>query len=205
MPVVDAPATFEGTARFNVSNLMHAIASSYFAGIDIKNCASAARSFVAGFNTTPGRLNVFDELPFRVVVDYAHNADGFRKILDFVDRQTVSGRKIIMFGYSDDRQDKEIKTAVSEVAGHFDHYVCRNFHRLDNRQPHEIPALIRSALMVVGISESNISVVPEPDKAVQHSLGMAKPGDLVVLLAGSRDFQRVFSLLQNMAAKRSNS
>lgn len=193
------PATIDGTARFNVSNAMHTIAASYFVGVSIEKIAAAMVSFSSGYESTPGRLNIFDGLPFRVIMDYAHNIDGFRKISEFVDTQSVSGQKILMLGYSVDRKDSDITTAVTEVAWHFDHYVCRNFSDLHNRQAYETPALLKSGFTALGISESDISMVPGAEDAVRHSLAIAKPGDLVVLLVGSKEFQSVWSLLDNMA------
>jgi cyanophycin synthetase len=200
MRVSSIPATMDGTARFNVSNAMHAIASSYLAGIDIEKIRTAMGSFKAGYDLTPGRLNVFDGLPFRVIMDYAHNADGFRKLSEFVDGQIVTGRKILMLGFSADRMDADIEAAVAPLSGHFDHYVCRNFRRLKHRQAHEIPALLKSGLIYAGVSESDIDIVPEADEAVRHSLAIAAPGDLVVLLVGGSEFRSTWELLASMAA-----
>lgn len=199
MPVRRIPATINGTARFNVSNAMHAIAASYYAGIEVKETVAAMTSFTSGFESTPGRLNINDDLPFRVIMDYAHNADGFRKLMSFVNQQPVGGRKILMIGYTDSRRDDDIKEAVAEVAGYFDHYVCRNFRRMGNRQLHEVPALLKAGLLSRGVTESAISIEQEPDKAVLHTLALAAPGDLVVLLVGSREFHPVWGLLAKMA------
>lgn len=195
MPVSDIPATFDGTARFNVSNAMHAIVAAYFAGVGTDSIKLALCKFKAGRELTPGRMNVFDNFPFRVVMDYAHNADGFRKITEFVDKQVVAGQKILMFGYSGDRLDANIKAAATQMAGHFDHYVCRNFRVPRDRKPHEIPALLKSGLRSAGVVESDISVVLDADEAVRYSLSMAESGDLVVLLVGSLEFQSVWDLL----------
>ena len=199
MPVSKIPATHNGTARFNISNAMHAITASYFVGISIEKMAAAMTSFNSGFDSTPGRLNIFDELPFRVVMDYAHNADGFRKISEFVDNQSVSGRKILMLGYSGDRLDSDVRAAVTEVVGHFDHFVCRDYKNLRSRKAQEMPAFLKSELRALGVAESDISLVPDAEDSVRYSLAIAKPGDLLVLFTGSMDFQFVRGLLNSMA------
>jgi cyanophycin synthetase len=194
----DIPATFAGVAAHNVSNAMHAAAACYFSGVPVPTIADALRSFRMSFESTPGRLNIFDGLPFRVIMDYAHNADGFRRICALVDRLPVSGKKLLMVGFSGDRQDVDIKAAATFLVGHFDHYVCRNFRGLRDRLPDEIPALLKHSLMSAGITDSAISIVPDADQAVQSTLARAKPGDLVVLLVGSSEFQRVWDLLRSM-------
>lgn len=200
MATNDIPASFDGNARFNISNAMHAIAAAFLAGIDMNAIRSAMQDFRAGYDSTPGRMNVFDGLPFRVLMDYAHNADGFRNVTEFVDSQSVEGRKILMVGFSGDRLDANVRTAVTQLAGHFDHFVCRNFRIPRNdRQAHEIPALLKSGLISAGVAESAISIVPDADKAVRHSLAMGAPGDLVVLLVGAVEFQSVWDLLNESA------
>jgi cyanophycin synthetase len=200
MATNDIPASFNGNARFNISNAMHAIAAALLAGIDMNSIRSAMQDFRAGYDSTPGRRNVFDGLPFRVLMDYAHNADGFRNVTEFVDSQSVEGRKILMVGFSGDRLDANVRTAVTQLAGHFDHFVCRNFRIPRNdRQAHEIPALLKSGLIAAGVAESAISIVPDADKAVRHSLAMGAPGDLVVLLVGAVEFQSVWDLLNESA------
>jgi len=130
LPVFDIPATFDGIARFNVSNAMHAIAASYLAGTNIENIAHAMSHFRTEPDSTPGRLNIFDDLPFRVIVDYAHNADGFRKLSEFIDTQPVSGRKILMLRVDSEHRDVDLKVMMSELAGHFDHYICSDIRDL---------------------------------------------------------------------------
>lgn len=197
-PVMGIPATFSGTAAHNVDNAMYAAAACHLAGASPEQIRAGLGSFTMGFETAPGRLNVYEKLPFRVVMDYAHNLDGFAQICRFVDQQELSGRKILMVGFSGDRRDAEIVAAAAGLAGHFDHYVCRNFRYLRKRQPHEIPALMKAGLLGAGVGEGAISVVENVDAAVQFTLDVAQPGDLVVLLVGSTEFQPVWTLLNRL-------
>ena len=88
---------------------MHAIAASYLIGVNIENIVDAMGNFRSGIDSTPGRLNVFSDLPFQVILDFAHNADGFLKLSEFIDARSVSGQKILVFGIPDNRKDEDIK------------------------------------------------------------------------------------------------
>ena len=200
MDVSSIPATFSGTAGFNVSNSMHAIATSYLAGVSIEKIEDAMRNFRSGPDSTPGRLNIFDDLPFRVIIDFAHNADGFLKLSEFIDFQPVSGRKILVFGIPDNRKDEDIKAAMSGLAGHFDHYFCVDCLDLKSRHAGEMPALLASGLISVGVAESDISLVLETDEWWRHGLDMAAPGDLLVLIPDPFEVQPIWELLGNLAA-----
>jgi cyanophycin synthetase len=202
LPVIEAsliPATFDGAARFNISNAMHAVTACYLEGVNAETLANAMSDFRAGYESTPGRMNVFDGLPFQIVMDYAHNFDGINRITEFVDAYPVKGRKILMVGGSGDRLDDNIRSSVTPCAGHFDYYICRNYRNLAGRQTHEIPALLKSGLLSAGVDETAICVICQAEEAVHHALAIAVPGDLVVLLIGSSEFQSVWTLLGTMA------
>ena len=205
MTVSDIPATFKGTAAFNVSNAMHAIAASYLAGINIEDIGDAMRNFRSGPESTPGRLNIFDELPFRVIIDFAHNADGFLKLSEFIDTQAVSGRKILVFGISDNTKDADIKAAMTGLAGHFDHYACVDTLDLKDRQAGEIPALLAAGLCSAGVAETDVSFVLETDEWWRHGLDMAAPGDLLVLIPDPHEVQPIWGLLGELATAKNDS
>ena len=100
-----------------VSNAMHAVAASYLSGISTADIRMALSGFQAGYESTPGRLNVFDELPFRIIMDFAHNPDGMRRIGEFAGQQTVPGRKLIAFSGASSRPDETIRNMGRAVEG----------------------------------------------------------------------------------------
>jgi len=178
---------------------MHAALACYLARVELDAIAEGLSGFRMSFESTPGRLNVFDELPFRVIMDYAHNVDGFIRLCSFVDQQKVSGKKILMFGFSGDRQDKDIMEAAGQLAGHFDNYVCRNFRFTRGREPGEVPGLLKAGLQAAGVREQAISLVTDHQEALERTLNQAQPGDLVVLLVGATEFISVWDMLHSEA------
>ncbi len=203
VPVIavnEVPATVGGTFRANISNALQAASACYFSGVPVHTIAEALSGFEMSFENTPGRLNRFGRLSFDVVLDYAHNADGFRQIASFADCQSPAGRKILLFSYSGDRRDEDVVAAATELGGHFDHYVCRNY--LDvraGRLPREVPALLRQGLMEAGVPDGMIDLVPDGWESVWHVLSIARPGDLLFLLVGEQQFDRVWKLLHALA------
>ena len=129
------PASFDGVARFNVSNAMHAVVACYMSGVEIESISAALQRFEASYEITPGRMNVFGDLPFKIIMDFAHNPDGFRNISEFVDRQVVTGRKLVAFAGSADRTDETLRKMSHELAGHFDFYFCKDHVPSDKRNP----------------------------------------------------------------------
>jgi cyanophycin synthetase len=74
------PATLHGLATFNVANACAAVAMAVAHGARLLTIRSALATFQSTFEQNPGRLNVHDAHGFRVIMDYAHNADGLRAL-----------------------------------------------------------------------------------------------------------------------------
>jgi cyanophycin synthetase len=177
------PATLEGRALHNVQNAMFAAALAYHLGIDLENIRHGLRTFDSTFFQSPGRLNVFNELPFKVILDYAHNPAAIKMVCDVVDRFEVSGRKIVVLTMPGDRRDEDIVEAATVAAGHFDYYICRRDDNLRGRERLEVPELLRKTLVEAGVDDANIEIIEEEEDANDVALNMARGGDLVLVLA----------------------
>lgn len=208
MPVNSIPATIDGAARFNVSNAMHAIVASYLSGVDIEVTKTAMSSFRSSYEQTPGRLNVFDDLPFRIIMDFAHNPDGMRSICEFVDQLEVSGRKRVAFAATINRTDETIRQMARAIAGHFDFYFCKEHLRVDGKQPRTVAHLLQQGLIESGIAESQIAVTYHGKEVVFEIFDACKPGDLLVMLLGHvekhqvPDYIREYAGLNNVKSNR---
>jgi UDP-N-acetylmuramyl tripeptide synthase len=178
------PACFDGQAHFNVSNAMHAMAASFLSGVDVETIQTAMSSFTASWETTPGRLNVFDDLPFRVIMDFAHNPDGMRKICEFVDRLEVPGRKLVAFAGTINRTDEVIRQMGCSIAGHFDFYFCKEHVRKDGNQYRTVAHLLQQGLIESGVSENQTAVMHHGKDVVFEIFDACEPGDLLVMLMG---------------------
>ena len=184
------PATFGGRARMNVQNAMAAVGACLVAGAHLQDVRLALQSFTTSFDTSPGRLNMTEVDGVTVVVDYCHNAHGMRMLGDFVDRWTADAqpgaRRIGVVATPGDRRDEDIRDLGFEAAPHFDAIVVPSEVSLRGRPVGEMPKLL-----IDGIDEAAATGVPRPDtqvagtepEAVTAALGLAAPGDLVVLCA----------------------
>ena len=178
------PATFGGTASFNVSNAMHAAAATYLVGTSIEHIRTALAGFHAGHEMTPGRMNEFYGLPFRLIIDFAHNPDGMKKIGEFADKQKISGRKLIAIPGATARSDLANDLCAQAVAGHFDYYFCKDYDPVRPPLPRFMGPFIRKALIKAGVPEHQTQVVTFGRDVIFSILDTCKPGDLLIILAG---------------------
>jgi len=177
------PATMDGKATHNVQNAMFAAALAYSLDKSLDDIRHGLRSFNSTIFQAPGRMNVFDEHPFRVILDYGHNAAAIGAICQLVDRLDVTGRRICVLAAPGDRRDEDIHAIADEAAGHFDHFICRADDRRRGRGDDEVPLMLRDQLLVNGVDAAAVEVIPDEVESVTKALEMAQEGDLVVLFA----------------------
>ena len=177
------PATLEGRATHNVQNAMFAAAMAFALGIKLDAIRQGLRTFDSTFFQAPGRMNVFNEHPFKVLFDYGHNAHAVAAMADLAQRLDVTGRRIVVLAGPGDRRDEDLVAIAQAVAGRFDHYICRRDDTLRDRAPDEVPRLMAKALRVAGIPEAAISMIPDEQEAIEAALRMGAPGDLLLVFA----------------------
>jgi cyanophycin synthetase len=175
------PATMEGKAMHNVQNAMFATAMAFSFDVDLDNIRHGLRTFDTSFFQAPGRTNVFDEHPFKVILDYAHNPAAFRAIADLADRLDITGRRLAVIAVPGNRRDEDVYEAAEILAGHFDHYICKADDNRRNRGHDEIPVMLKEGFLKQGVEESAIEIIPDEKEAVEHALNIAEEGDLLIV------------------------
>jgi cyanophycin synthetase len=177
------PATMEGRALHNVQNAMIAAAMAFSLGMKLDAIRHGLRTFDTTFFQAPGRMNVYSEHPFKVVMDYGHNAHAVGMMAELAQRLDVSGRRIVVLAGPGDRRDEDLRAIAEAVAGRFDHYICRRDDGLRGRDGDEVPLIMAKALLAAGVAEAAISRIPDEQQAVDAALKMGATGDLVLVFA----------------------
>ena len=177
------PATLEGRAMHNVQNAMFAAAMAFSLGIKLDAIRQGLRTFDTTFFQAPGRMNVFDEHPFKVLFDYGHNAHAIAAMADLAQRLDVTGRRIVVLAAPGDRRDEDIFEIARAAAGKFDHYICRRDDNLRGRDGDEVPRLLLRGLVEAGVDAACIEEIQDEQQAIDHALRMAQAGDLLLVFA----------------------
>ncbi|MFT4197528.1 MAG: cyanophycin synthetase [Pseudoxanthomonas sp.] len=177
------PATLEGRALHNVQNAMFAAALAFSLGVKLDAIRQGLRTFDTTFFQAPGRMNLFAEHPFKVLMDYAHNAHAVATMAELAGRMDVAGRRIVVATGPGDRRDQDLEEIARALAGRFDHYIVRRDDALRGRDGDEVPRIIAGALEAAGVAKAAIDVIPDEQQAVDAALQMGRPGDLVLVFA----------------------
>jgi cyanophycin synthetase len=202
------PATLEGRALHNVQNAMFAAGMAFSMGVRLEDIRHGLQTFDTTFFQAPGRMNVFNEHGFKVILDYGHNPAAVRVMCELVNRLEVKGRRICVLAAPGDRRDEDIaEIARTAAVAKFDAYICRRDDGLRGRGSDEIPNLLRTHLMAAGIPAAAITVIPEEPRAVEAALQMARRDDLVLLFgdALTRTWKQIVQFHPEHAAPRTDS
>ncbi len=193
------PATIEGKAMHNVQNAMFAAAMAYSFDKDLEEIRNGLRTFDTSFFQSPGRTNIYNEHPFKVILDYAHNPAGFRAMAQLADRMDPPGRRIVVFSVPGDRRDKDIRDSVEACLPEFTHFVCKADFNRRGRGHDELPQLVRGYLLELGVDDANITVIADEEPAIDYALNIAEEGDLLVITAD--DLARSWKQIVNLNAE----
>ncbi len=187
--------------RHNVYNILTAIGLGSALGFS----AEAISRGIVNMKAVPGRMEKVDEgQPYSVLVDYAHTDDALSRLLDAV-REIAPSRIITVFGCGGDRdRTKRPKMGAAAISGS-DIVIVTS----DNPRTEEPLSIIgdiepgmtggikmpsADALPVVSPGKKPYYVIPDRQAAVATAIGLAGPGDAVVLAGkGHEDYQIIGS------------
>ena len=179
--VSDLPAAFGGLATHNTANATCAAALAVGLNFGDAVIAEGLRSFTTDQAHGSYRLTFVEGFPFRLLVDYAHNAEQVRVLVKFADRLETNGKRIVMLNIAGNRSDEQTAELARAAAGHFDHYICFDVPKYRRgRPPGKIAELLRNALLAEGIPFETTSAHAEIEDAVEEVARMAGSNDLVV-------------------------
>ncbi|HZP61537.1 MAG TPA: UDP-N-acetylmuramoyl-L-alanyl-D-glutamate--2,6-diaminopimelate ligase, partial [Opitutaceae bacterium] len=174
---VDSPLI----GRYNVSNLLAAVATVWTLGRDPKQFLSR----LASFHGVSGRMERIDEgQPFNVIVDYAHTDDALRNALGML-RAITPGRLLVVFGCGGNR-DRTKRPLMMRAVQEFADFAWAT---ADN--PRSEPLTQIFADMKSGVTApEKLAWVDDRRRALSVALDDARPGDcLLVAGKGHESYQ----------------
>jgi UDP-N-acetylmuramoyl-L-alanyl-D-glutamate--2,6-diaminopimelate ligase len=172
--MVTPDGLFSGSAavhgRFNVSNLMVAIAGSVAAGATVGGLIE----HLGDMGQVPGRFEIVSrEGQPTVVVDYAHTPDGIAMAVA-TGREMASGKLIAVFGAGGDR-DRAKRPLMGEAASAADVLVVTS----DNPRSEDPERIIDDVMQ--GVTAGSIRQ-GDRRKAIAEAIRMAGEDDVVLIL-----------------------
>lgn len=183
--LTDIPITFNGSLKFMSQNVLAATLAVTQFGVQPAVIAKALSTFLPSMEQTPGRMNIFDVKKCKVLVDFAHNPDGFIGIRDFLATVSSPYKIGIIVGTGDRKEDdlREIGKLSSQM---FDHILIHQVKFLRGRTAKAI-----IDFLVEGIHSHNTNAtwerVPDEIEPLGYGLSIAKEGSFITALSDVLD------------------
>src|ERR1043165_744498 len=190
------PVVMNGAAKFQIGNLLAAIAACRAFGIEQDVLLKSLIGFSSWANN-PGRANLYRLNGGHVMVDYGHNAEAFDAICHLTanwnDRR-VTG----IITIPGDRDDAIIDRAARVAAKGFNKVIVREDRDLRGREPGDVARIVCRAISEVSPG-TQCEVVVEEIEALRHAVSQMIKGEVVVLFY--EKLLPVQQALQEMAAQ----
>jgi cyanophycin synthetase len=183
LPVEEMPVTLAGISSHNLSNAMAAAAAALGAGIPEEAVVDGLRSFVLDPERNPGRANVFEVDQRVVVIDYAHNEDGMRGLIEIARGLRAPGSRILLtFGSAGDRTNAILHRLGYTAARGPDRVAIAHLHRyLRGRDPQDLADRLQAGLKDGG--KPPAPVFPNEIDALEWMLDESAPNDVIAITA----------------------
>ena len=182
--VNDMKLNLHVTGIFNVYNVLAAIGTALAEKIPPEIIKSALENF----KSVSGRFEkVFADVPFTIIVDYAHTPDGVKNVLETA-RQIVENRIITVFGCGGDR-DNSKRPIMGRIAAELSDIVIVTS---DNPRTEEPASIIEQILVGVKekIGDKIFESIVDRRSAICKAIEIARAGDIILILGkGHENYQ----------------
>ena len=177
---VDVSTALPG--RFNLYNIMAAVASCGLLGLDAGTIAKGLSSV----DRVPGRFEKVDRgQPYSAVVDYAHTPDAVKNILENA-RAITKGRVITVLGCGGDR-DASKRPLMGQTAGRLSDIL---FVTSDNPRSEDPELIIDNIMEGIDAPSGAVERITDRRTAIDRAVREARPGDMVVVAGkGHENYQ----------------
>lgn len=169
--------------RYNLSNLLAAIATAFGLGRDPFVFLAKMRAFKG----VPGRMeNIQEGQAFHVLVDYAHTENSMRNALGML-RSITSGRLIVVFGCGGNR-DRSKRAPMTRAVQDLADFA---FATADNPRD-ELLSQIFSDMQIGVTAREKFTWIDDRRRAIQSALKACQPGDCLLIAGkGHESYQKL--------------
>ena len=172
------------TGIFNVYNVLAAIGTT----LAEKISPDTIKTALENFKSVPGRFEkIFADIPFTIIVDYAHTPDGVKNVLETAKK--IARKKIItVFGCGGDR-DNTKRPIMGRIAAELSDIVIATSDNPRTEDPEKILAEVEAGVQEK-ISGKVHEKIIDRRQAIFRAVEIAEPEDIILILGkGHENYQ----------------
>ena len=171
------------TGLFNIYNVLAAVGAALAENIR----TDIIKRALENFKSVPGRFErIFSNVPFEVIVDYAHTPDGVKNVLETA-AQIATGNIITVFGCGGDR-DHSKRPIMGKLAAEFSDVIIATSDNPRTEDPEKILDDIE-----VGIGKKIHERIVDRRAAIFRAIELAEAGDIVLILGKGHETYQILN------------
>jgi UDP-N-acetylmuramyl tripeptide synthase len=179
--VIDIPITFNGSLKFMIQNAMGAVLNAYLFGVKAETIIASLKTFFPSQEQTPGRMNLFEVKGKTVLIDFAHNPDGFEGVRDYL-ATFNSPYKIGIIVGTGDRLESDLIRNGELAAEMFDHIIIQQVKFLRSRTAESIIDKLCQGILNVK-PDAKWEIIAGEKEALHYALSIAPKGSIITALS----------------------
>ncbi|MFV3012689.1 cyanophycin synthetase [Clostridium botulinum] len=173
------PITLGGKLIYNVENAMAAIAALIALGLDVNTIRQGLESF-SNEEQNPGRFNMYNVHGTNVILDYGHNIQGYKVVLESIKK--INHKRIIgVVGVPGDRTNSSTLKVGNICGENFDYIYIKEDRDKRGRIDGEIADLLKKGVLETGFKNSKLNIILDEEEALKKAIEFSNPGDLVIM------------------------
>lgn len=176
--VVDVPATLNGMADLQISNVLAALAATAAMNAPIQQIVQGLQSFIPSFENL-GRMNIYKIKNNYVILDYGHNQEAIQSIAHLMSK-LKSYKKTAVLSLPGDRSDELIENTGKACAYLFDKLIIKEDKDLRGRRPGELPQFFKNSIL--GINPiSQCEIILDESEAIEKAVLHSRSNEIIAI------------------------
>lgn len=176
--VTKMPLTMGGTLKHNIYNALAACGALVGLGIDYVMIAKGFLQFKSDEKFNCGRFNVYNLNGIEIILDYGHNIDGYKMVIDSLKamkKESVTG----IIGVPGDRSNKDIEEIGRLSGEYFGTIFIKEDADKRGRRDGEVAETLAAGVMKS--NNNNYKIVIDENEALREAFNQAKKGETIII------------------------
>lgn len=172
--------TLEGKLMYNIENAMAACSALIALGVDYSIIKQGLVSFNCSEEYNPGRFNIYRFNDISVILDYGHNIEGYKAVLESF--KSIKHKRLIgVIGVPGDRTDSSIVEIGKISAKYFDYIYIKEDEDKRGRKTGQVTKLLEKGIMSEKFSDKNVDKILSEKEALSKAIDVSQSGDIIIV------------------------
>lgn len=172
--------TLNGKLKYNIENSMCACAALIGLNVNYSTIRKGLSTFYCNEEQNPGRFNMYSVNGATVILDYGHNIEGYKAVLEGI-KALKHNRLIGIIGVPGDRLDSNVLQVGNISGSYFDYIYIKEDIDKRGRRNGEIANLLEKGVINSGFNNKNIEIIIDEVEALEKAIDNSKPGDIIII------------------------